>query len=350
MVKEFIYSLMTDKREGGAYIPLKFMLLVLSFFYGMGIAARALFYRFGIFKKEKPPICIISVGNLTLGGTGKTPFVMMLAGILKDELARQVSILIRGYGWDEQAMLKEKVSDIPVIVGEDRVKSARRAIRVDTSDTAILDDGFQYWELARDLDIVLVDSRNPFGNGHLFPRGILRETKTALERADIVVFTKVNKSKFDINVLKEEMKTINDRILFLETVHRPRYLYDFKTKTRDSLSSVNGRRIILVSSIGDPDYFEETMKDMGSTIIEHIKFSDHHNYRQKEMEYIASRCGESNAGLLVTTEKDAVKLRRLRLSTGECSLKVLAVEMEITDGREELIVRLHSLYSDKGLK
>lgn len=336
---------MTDKRNGGIFGLFKFILYVLSLVYGLAIFSRALFYKFGIFKTSRVPIGIISVGNLTLGGTGKTPFVIRLARILENKIEKEACVLIRGYGWDEQTMLKKILKDTPILVNEDRVKSARRAIKLYGSQVAILDDGFQYWELERDLDVVLIDSRFPFGNGHLFPRGILREPKDAIRRADIAVFTKVNKKIFNLDELRSELKEINEKILFLESIHKPKYLYDNKARKELDLSFVGGKRVILISSIGDPAYFEETVKDLGANVIEHIAFSDHHNYRESDISRIMKRCDERKFDLIVTTDKDAVKLNRMSLSFGRYTLVTLAIEMDITAGEEILIDRLHSLYN-----
>lgn len=340
---DFIYSLMTDKRNGIIFVPVKLLLYVISLFYGLAILARKLLYRFNIFKSQAVPLKVISVGNLTLGGTGKTPFVIMLSRILNDQMKRSVCVLIRGYGWDEQTMLKNSLTDIPILVGEDRTRSSHRAIKLYGSDTAVLDDGFQHWEMSRDLDIVLVDSRNPFGNGRLFPRGILREPKAGLSRAGIVVFTKTNKKVFDLGILKDEIRNINSKADFIEAAHVPKYVYDIRARKRSDISVIRGRRLVLISSIGDPAYFEETARELGADVAEHIVFADHHNYVPADMKRILKRCDERSFDFVLTTEKDAVKFRRMNLSFGKYSLMVLGVEMEITNGREILIARLHSL-------
>lgn len=345
-MRQFIYSLMTDKREEPVFKPLKWLLYLASRLYGAGIWLRALLYKFGIFKRHRVPMNVISVGNITLGGTGKTPFVIALAKILKDEMKKEVSVLIRGYGWDEQAMLRTSLPAIPILVGEDRVKAARRTIKVNGSDAAILDDGFQYWELERDLDIILIDSRNPFGNGQLFPRGILREPKDSARRADIAVFTKINKRLCDIDTIRGELKKIKEDIIFLEALHKPKEIYEMRTKKTLDLTYARDKRVILFSSIGDPEYFEETVRDMGSNIIMHIKFPDHHNYTKTDIENIAKACGGRNFDILLTTEKDSVKLNRLGLSIADYTVAVLSVEMEISSGRETIVARLHSLYNN----
>ena len=154
---DFIYSLMTDERKSAVFIPLKLLLYLASLIYGSVIILRGVMYRLHVFNGRKAPLKVISVGNITLGGTGKTPFAMALAKILEEDLKKNVCVLIRGYGWDEQEMLRRNLADIPVLVGQDRFRSSNKAVKLYGSDTAILDDGFQHWELERDLNIVLVD-------------------------------------------------------------------------------------------------------------------------------------------------------------------------------------------------
>lgn len=342
-MQDFFLSLMTDRRNGAIYIPIKCVLYVISIVYAAAIFGRRFLYALRIFRSEKVPMKIASVGNLTLGGTGKTPFVIALAGIVRSELKREPCVLIRGYGWDEQAMLKKNLPDTPILVGEDRVKQAYRAIKLYGSSIGILDDGFQYWELRRDLNIVLVDSRCPFGNDHLFPRGVLREPVSALKRADIVVFTKTDKKTTGLDGLKESLRRINGDLAFLEAVHKPVHLYDAKARKELPLSAIKGKKVILISAIGDPAYFEETMKDLGAIIVEHMAFSDHHEYSSRDIERVKRRCDERAFDYIVTTEKDAVKFIRKSLFFGKHTLLTLAIEMDITAGKEILIDRLRSV-------
>ncbi|MBI5124543.1 MAG: tetraacyldisaccharide 4'-kinase [Candidatus Omnitrophica bacterium] len=344
-MKDFIYSLITDKSSEASLIPLKIILYLSSLIYAGGIFLRKIFYKLRIFKSRKAPLKVISVGNITLGGTGKTPFVITLSDILEKELKKNVCVLIRGYGWDEQAMLKKNMADIPVLVGQDRLRSSYKAVKLYSSDTAVLDDGFQHWELERDLDIVLIDSRNPFGNRYLFPRGILREPKKELSRAGIIVFTKSNKRLFGLAELMREVRGINPEAAFLEAAHLPTHLYENKTKKTFELSYAQDKRAVLLSSIGDPSYFEETAKSLGVKIAEHIKFPDHHNYRKMDINRILKICSERSFDFILTTEKDIVKLTRLGLYPGPYTILVLAVKMDIISGRETLIDRLHSLYT-----
>lgn len=347
-MRDIIYAVMTDRKTGAAFAPLKLLLYIVSIVYGAAIIIRALLYKMGIFRAEAAPIKIISVGNLTLGGTGKTPFVINLIKVLKKDIRRDASVLIRGYGWDETAMLKQSLPETPILAREDRVDSAHKAMRLYGCDTAVLDDGFQYWELKRDLDIVLIDSRNPFGNGQLFPRGILREPKSAIKRAHVVVFTKVDKKIADLNALRAELKAINPGLVFIEARHRPLYTYELKTKKNQDTGYLKDKKVILLSSIGDPKYFKETAKGLGANVVAHLIFKDHHDYKKKDVDNITRLCKERKFDFILTTEKDAVKLGRLGLSIGNYPLMVLVVDMEITSGRENLIARLHSINSRKG--
>jgi len=302
-------------------------------------------YKLGIFNTRKAPLKIISVGNVTLGGTGKTPFTMALAKILEEDLKKNVCVLIRGYGWDEQEMLKRNLADVPVLVGQDRFRSSNRAVNLYGSDTAILDDGFQHWELARDLNIVLIDTRNPFGNGHLFPRGVLREPKRSLIRADIIVLTKISPKAHGPEGVRREVSAINKGATILEAAHVPKHLYEGRARRIHELSAVRSKRVILLSSIGDPFYFEETVKGLGADVIEHIEFPDHHDYRKRDIERVTARCDERHFDFIITTEKDIVKLNRLGLFIGSYKILTLVVEMQILSGKESLIDRLHSLYT-----
>lgn len=342
-MRDFILSLMTDRRTGAIYLPLTALLYAASLVYGAALVVRRLLYALRIFRSRKVPMKIVSVGNLALGGTGKTPFVIALVDLVRKELRREPCVLIRGYGWDEQAMLKKKLDDTPILVGQDRVTQAERAIRLYGSSIGILDDGFQYWELRRDLNIVLVDSRKPFGNGHLFPRGTLRETKRSLGRADIVVFTKPDPKGPGIGAYKQIIKEINPAISFIEASHRPAHFYDWRARKDAALPTVARKRVILMSSIGDPAYFEETVRGLGAEVIEHLAFGDHHEYCRRDVELIERRCSERSFDYLITTEKDAVKLSRKSFYFEKQTLLTLIVTMEITAGKEILIDRLRSV-------
>ena len=343
MMRNFIHSLMTDKRRGPLWVPFTCILYAASLLYGAAICVRGALYALRIFRSRKAPLKVVSVGNLTLGGTGKTPFTIALARTVKEELRREACVLIRGYGWDEQAMLKKNLPDTPILVGEDRLRSADRAVKLYGSSIAILDDGFQHWELQRDLDIVLVDARAPFGNGHLVPRGTLRETKGALRRAGLVCLTKADAAGADIERAKREVAYVNSAVGFLEAAHRPVRFYDARARKDLPLSSVAGKRVICVSSIADPSYFHEAVQKLGARIADRMVFPDHHNYRERDRAAIVAAARAAQAEYIVTTDKDAVKFARMSFTFGDTPALTLVIELEITRGKELLIDRLHSL-------
>lgn len=342
-MRDLFYSLMTDRTDAALYRPVKFVLYLASLVYGLAIIVRSWLYKAGIFRSEKAALKVVSVGNLTLGGTGKTPFAIALARIIKSELKIEPAVLIRGYGWDEQAMLKKNLPDLPVLVGEDRAHSADRAIKLYGTSVAILDDGFQHWEMHRDLDIVLVDAGNPFGNGYLFPRGILREPKEALGRADIIVLTKTDKKNVDIGRLRQELTAMTGRAKILEAVHRPAHLYDHRQHKEFGLEIARGKTAVLVSSIGDPSYFEDAVRSLGVQVADHLVYPDHHDYCAKDLARIIRRASERPIDFIMTTDKDSVKFTRMGFAFGKFSVLTLMVTLEITKGKETLVAGLHSI-------
>lgn len=229
-MKRFIYLVATDQIKGGAVLAVKPMLWVLSRIYLALIVLRKIFYKIGIFRCHRLSVPVISVGNLTMGGVGKTPLVEFIAQTLKKKEIRPV-ILMRGYmqgdtsgrsqNSDEATMLRSILADIPVLIGADRVKNAKEFIKKNKADVFLLDDGFQHWRLSRDIDIVAIDTTDPWGNGDVLPRGILREPRTALGRADIFVLTKTDLAAKQLETLKTELRAIHPKALIVETVHKP---------------------------------------------------------------------------------------------------------------------------------
>jgi len=345
-MRQYIYSVMAGHATGFAATALKGALLPFAFVYGAVIALRATLFGAGLFPVERVRVPVISVGNLTLGGTGKTPFVIMLAGLLSERFARKTVVLIRGYGIDEQELLKARLKESLVLVGRDRAKSARAALNAVPDATILLDDGFQHHRLHRDMDIVLVDTRNPFGNGCLVPCGILREPITGIRRASVVVLTKTDKSLVDTDQLQQRLKNIQSDLVFAEAVHRPLFLYGVVSRQTVEFDRVKDRKVLLVSSIGDPAYFEKTVEDLGPRIQGHSAYPDHHNYLERDVEAIIKRRSETGAEYIITTEKDAVKLERLiRGMPAQEEIIALRVELTIVKGLEHLLDRLHRLYS-----
>ncbi len=345
-MRAYLYSVMTDRNRS---LPARLAALILSGASGvylLAIAFRKALYRMGVFKSHKVRATVVSIGNLTLGGTGKTPFAIMLAKVLRETMKKSPAVLIRGYGWDEQAMMKRSLGALPLVVGRDRVRGARDAIQRHGADTILLDDGFQHWRIARDLDIVLVDTRNPFGNRRLFPRGILREPLASIKRADIIVLTKTDRSLVDKEAIKGCLRGFKEDLVFVEAAHVPAHVWDLKTKEVFGLDRIKGKRACLVSGIADPFYFEETVKALGAVVAGRLFYADHHNYSESDVRTIFERAREADC--IVTTEKDAIKFERLALaSESAVPLYAVHIEMTIRKGAEEFFVRLNSVSGRK---
>jgi len=340
-MKSYIYSLMTDKRKGAFAAAMKGCLSMIAFFYGQAVVVAR--YLRGL--EAKSLSCkVISIGNLTLGGTGKTPATCMLAKLLQGD-GRRLSVLIRGYGNDEWKMLKAQLSGVPVIVEKDRIASGKRAVYCYGADTVILDDGFQHWVLKRDLDIVLIDSTNPFGNEKLFPRGILRERIKALRRADIFLLTKTDMGAERIKKIRDLLQNTVAGTPILESVHEPLWLYDIYEHKKLNLDTIKGKKILALSSIANAEYFEYTVKNLNAEIISRIHYSDHYDYKKSDLEYIVEKCKALNIDTIVTTEKDAVKIKNVRMTVYDVDILALRIALKVTDGEEVLKERLSSLYN-----
>lgn len=352
---DLLYILATDKYKGFVPVILKFFLLLLSFVYGLAIRILILFFRF---QRYRLNCKVISVGNITLGGTGKTSLIEYLAGFLRQN-GHRVAILTRGYRrhtqclaqdaqrsyehmGDEPYMLSQKLGEIPVMVDKNRIRAAKEAIKKYGADTAILDDGFQQWRLKKDLEIVTIDATNPFGNKHILPRGILREPISSLKRADIFILTKTNLNS-EAYQIRDLLTRINPQAEIFMAVHRPLGFY-ILSKPKELLDTgiFKGKSAVLFSGIGDPDSFENLIKSLSIAVNFHYRFRDHHHYNQEDLENIIT---SKNTDVVITTEKDAARLQGLQLETYSAQLFVLRIELTIIKNEAQLHSRLLRLYS-----
>lgn len=402
--KGYLQSLAADKTCGFVASCLKGLFYLLSLLYGLGVKVILACYELGILKTGRLDVDVISVGNVTLGGTGKTPVVEMVASILQGD-KQKVAILSRGYGrkirnskfeiqngriegasatvdqvGDEPLLLSNHLPEVPILVGTDKLKTGQEAIARYGVGTILLDDGFQHWRLKRDLDIVVIDSANPFGNGKCLPRGILREPISSLKRADVVVLTKTDvkgqpsainlrlserekRENLDHSPLpspprgekedggeKEELMAmlnkVNPGVLTVEAVHQPRHFRDLASQKTLDLSYIRGQRVCCLSGIGDPTYFERILRGLGAKVCLGFRFLDHHRYAPADLEKIYRDCRKEAIETVVTTEKDAVRMKPLMGNGGpffELEILVLAVQIRITKNLERFTARLLSL-------
>jgi tetraacyldisaccharide 4'-kinase len=347
-IKYFLYSLATDQKKSFIFWPIKFILFLLSLIYGQGLKFVISLYQRQWVKPKKINALVISVGNITLGGTGKTPFVFYLAKKIEN-YGRKVAIATRGYGEDEKFMFQQDLAHIPLLAGRNRVKNANLAISKDNVDVLLLDDAMQQWGIYKDLEIVVIDSGNPFGNGYLLPRGICREPLFSLRRAHIFVITKLDKGLTDLANLRHTLVALNPKALILETIHEAISLYDFFTEQILDLSFIKNKKVILVSALGDNEYFRYSVEKLEAKVSFHFSFIDHYEYQKDDWLKIVNKAQKEKIDLILTTSKDMVKLKKVikdnNLFLLQIKLLVLNIELKILKGEELLNDRLFSLFS-----
>ena len=346
-----------DQDQPASICVLLGVLKALSCVFSAVVWIRYAFYRIGILHRFPLGVQVISIGNVTAGGTGKTPVTEIFARTLAAE-GRKVAILSRGYrrkeapfwqrmftqvvtpplvvsdgrhvlldaatGGDEPYMLASNLPGVAVVVDRNRVKAGRYAIKRLGCDTLILDDGFQYQKLKHSIEVVLVDSTNPFGNGNMLPRGILREPAKNLKRADIIFLTKC---RGDVSAVKEEIRKYNSSAEIVECNHTPRVLKDVWSREEFPLDWLKGRTACTLSGIASPKGFENSLRQLGAKVVWCERYADHHRYDSSEILYALNRTADMGADALVTTEKDAVRFPRFETVPVRCLYLRIAIEI-----------------------
>lgn len=364
-LEQFAIDVILERRYGKRAFFLRILLFFLSKVYGGIIRLRIFLYRKRFMRWNSVGCRVISIGNLTVGGTGKTPVVEKFARTLT-RAGRKVAILSRGYKsmpkplWqriyhrltfqtqsipprvvsdgkslfldsevagDEPFMLASNLQGVVVLVDKDRVKSAQYAIEKFGVDTLLLDDGFQYLALTERLNVALVDRHAPFGNRFMLPRGTLREPKEHLKRADVVYITKCDGS--DISGLTREIRGINPHARILKCAHRPLYLQSLYDHRRFPLDLLKDKPVGAVAGIAVPEGFEDGLRKLGAEVIYRRFYADHHRFTPKEISNVLDRTRRRGGHYLITTEKDAVRFPPLPES--DLPVYFLRVEIEIID-------------------
>src|ERR1700720_3086564 len=364
-LEQFGIDVVLERRRGFRASILRVILRALSFIYERIVQLRLYFYRKRILRERTLGCLVISIGNLTVGGTGKTPIVEKFARALQSG-GRRVAILSRGYksvpkrrSWldrlsqkneepprvvsdgksllldsltagDEPYMLAHNLEDVIVLVDKDRVKSGRFAIDKWKVDTLLLDDGLQYLHLKHRLAMVLVDRQAPFGNEFLLPRGTLREPPRNLRRASYIFITK---STGELNEqLIKRIRRYNRTAEIIECAHKPLHLQNVVTGEIAPLEKLRGAFIGSICAIAVPDSFEDGLRKLGAKIEIAKRYIDHHRYTDAELRSFINRCIRRDLEMVVTTEKDAVRFPLLAKT--EVPIFFLRVEIEILSGHE----------------
>ncbi len=319
-----------DDEKISRFSPTRAILYVISLLYRLVVDLRNWFYDKQIISSVKLPCPVISVGNITVGGTGKTPFVIMLARILQARGFRP-AILSRGYGGkssrevnivsngktilldavvvgDEPLLIAQSLPGIPVITGARRIKTGKAAIDQFGANVLICDDAFQHREIFRDIDLVLLDSSNPLGNKHLLPRGELRESSSGLNRTDCFILTKSEQAQPVDPVVDGIAQSSN--IPIFRAVHKPQDLTKGDKSASWPISELQGKKICAFCGIAQPESFKKILLKSDADVISFHPFPDHYSYSLYDLEELKSIYLNSGADYLVTTEKDVMRLRR----------------------------------------
>ena len=365
-LEQFGIDVVLERRHGVRASILRGILYALSFVYDRLVQLRLYFYRKRIFRERALGVLVISVGNLTVGGTGKTPIVEKIARALQTG-GRRVAILSRGYksvprkrsllsrlykregdpprivsdgisllldsrtAGDEPYMLAHNLKNVIVLVDKDRVKSGLLAIEKWKVDTLLLDDGLQYLHLKHRLDIVLVDRQAPFGNEFLLPRGTLREAPRNLRRASYIFITKNTGEPND--ALVQRIRRYNRTAEIVECAHKPLYLQNLFTGEKVPLEGLRNAFIGSISAIAAPESFEQSLVALGANLEITTSFADHHRFTDRELQEFQARCSRRDLDLIVTTEKDSVRFPH-KLENLDVPIVYLRVEIEILSGQE----------------
>ncbi len=346
-------ALLSGETRGPVASAARLSLRSASLLYGIGARARRYRYDSGRAAVQHADVPVISVGNLTTGGTGKTPVVCDLCVRLR-KLGRRVAIISRGYGASENGMndealeLADRLPDVPHVQHADRVEAARIAVEELAAEVLIMDDGFQHRRLYRDSDLVVVDATCPFGFGYMLPRGYLREPVTGLRRADAVILTRTD--QVDMQTLTELRERIRGHLgqrPVISTTHAPSKV-QLDRGASEPVESIKGRSIALVSAIGNPDAFSKTVRDCGGRIAGHFKLADHHPYnretRQALRTWVETLKSSGRVDRVLCTHKDAVKIASDQIAG--VPLGYLQIDLKVLVGEEsfqQLVEGIHSI-------
>lgn len=364
-VIQFIYELAYGPNTPFYGWLLLALLRLVSYLYEFGVCCKLSLYKIGVMRREKLDCCVISIGNITVGGTGKTPTAQKMALLIK-EMGYRVVILNRGYRshWardigvvsngekifmtayeagDEAYLMAKTLPGIPVIIGKNRAVTGKYAVKKLNAEVIIMDDGYQHWQLQRNLDVVLVDTLNMFGNGCVLPRGTLREPLQNLDRGDLFLLTKTDQSsKLNRTQLREKIAQYNGRAPIVESVHHPKNFVEIADWYKGidqhvkDLADLHGKDVMVFSAIGNPSSFEQTLSSIGLKILEAVRYPDHHDYGMVEMQYINERASSLKAVAMIATAKDAVKIpTEFIYSKREIPLYILNMEISITEGMDK---------------
>jgi tetraacyldisaccharide 4'-kinase len=352
MNQERFKKLVSGQSTGVIASVLRLLLNVAAVFYGVGIRLRNWLYGgeqaksyavtaagLVISDRTQAAVPVISVGNITVGGTGKTPLVIWLCNLFREQDVN-CAILTRGYKAaknesDEPGMLVKNCPGSTVVVNPDRLAGAIEAVKKHKAQILIMDDGFQHRRLHRDIDIVTIDAMQPFGYGKLLPAGLLREPVSALKRAQVVILTRCDLvSKNNLAELTAAINRINPDVIIAQTKHNP--LFAVSGEKQIPLEELKDKKTYVFCGIANPEAFLATVRLIGANIVGSKIYDDHYNYTGNDVNDIYRDAAKSCAQMILTTEKDYNKVPQPASGDGELILAYLAVRLQFVDGADRI--------------
>ncbi len=350
--KKYLEKVVLGEDKGGLSWAIRAFAYPFSWVYRIGLALYLLLFRLGFRKRFKLPCTVISVGNITFGGTGKTPTVQTICHILRDR-GLKVVILSRGHGGsateativsdgeniltsssesgDEPILHARHLTGVPVIIGKDRRASGRLAVERFSPDVIVLDDGLQYWQLHRDMDIIVMDAARPFGSGFVFPTGDLREPPAGgLARADAILINNANHiENYEFLELKSRISSKARNAFILKSSYKPIGFRNVSKDTWQDIDWIKDKRVVAFCGIAKPTSFLRSLEDLGAKVEKSFIYSDHHAHTSSDMDQITKESYRLGVDAIVTTEKDIARL------TGSLDhlekVFTLAIELDIEE-------------------
>jgi tetraacyldisaccharide 4'-kinase len=346
-------KLISGQKAGLGAELLRLLLGVAAGGYSLAVRERNFLYSNGWLKAHRADAVVISIGNITVGGTGKTPLVVWLCKQIISDSKFQISnsqcaILTRGYKAaqdargqiqdyrDEPAILADSCPEVKVIVNPDRVAGAAEAINKFGAKVLIMDDGFQHRRLVRDLDIIAIDATRPFGYDKMLPAGLLREPVSSLKRADAVVITRCDQiTETELSQIEKKLSAINPDMIIARSIHSPAYVKSTDNK-EISLDNLKDKKILAFCGIGNPDSFLNTLKSLSCDLAGSKVYNDHHHYTDDCLTDIYEQAECLKADLILTTQKDWTKINRLALVKRDIPLGYIGIEIKFLAGEDKL--------------
>lgn len=332
-------KLVSGQRTGLSAGFLRLSLGAAACAYSAIIRVRNFLYSKSLLKAHRVNSVVISIGNITVGGTGKTPLVIWMCNLLKERNIN-CAILTRGYKaqetMDELAILAESCPQAKVVVNPNRVEAANEAVSKFDAKALIMDDGFQHRRLARDLDIVTIDATCPFGYGKILPAGLLREPVSSLKRADAAVLTRCDQvCEAELSRIEQELRLINPDMIIAKSMHNP---ICAKTANGEKITieQLRNKKIFAFCGIGNPEAFLSTIKNSGAELVGSRIYNDHYHYTESDIGDIHGLACGCGAELILSTQKDGAKTAALASIKKDMPLAYLAVEIKFIDGEDKL--------------